>query len=126
MQIPKELVAFINQAESPNKIFNSVRTSSGTETLVFSFWSIVEIESALEMREEWEVATSLVPFYGDWHNLFCIKLDSTPMEIIEIDDDRNVRNTWHSISDFQKSLLWQDEEPANISGIIGSESWLNL
>jgi hypothetical protein len=126
MRIPKELAAFINQTESPNEIFNSIRTSSGIEFLVFSFWSIEEIDSSLEMREEWDVASNLVPFYGDWHNLFCLKLDSTPMVIFEIDDGRNVRNTWHSISDFQKSLLWQDEEPANISGIIESESWLDL
>lgn len=126
MEIPKELVAFLSQSESPNKNFNSIRASSGIESLAFAFWSIKEIESALEIREEWEVANSLIPFYGDWHNLFCLNLDSVPMEIIEIDDDRNIRNTWHSISDFQGSLLWQDEEPEKTSGVIESESWLNL
>jgi hypothetical protein len=126
MQIPKELVTFITQTESPNKIFNSIRTTAGIEPLAFYFWSIEEIESALEMREEWDVATYLIPFYGDWHNLFCVKLDSASMEIVEVDDDRVVRNRWDSIGDFQKSLLWQDEEPGDASGVIEGESWLNF
>ncbi|SJL84520.1 hypothetical protein [Vibrio palustris] len=126
MRIPKELVTFINQAESPNKIFNSIITSSGIEPLIFCFWSIEEIESALEMREEWDVTNCLIPFYGDWHNLFCVKLGSVFIEIVEVDDDRVVRNRWESIGDFQKSLLWQDEEPGDASGVIEGESWLNL
>ncbi|WP_447927813.1 hypothetical protein [Vreelandella sp. EE27] len=126
MHIPEELVAFINKTESQNKTFNSIRTTSGIAPLAFLFWSIEEIESALEMREEWGVTNCLIPFYGDWHNLFCIKLNSVPMEIVEVGDDRIVHNRWDSIDDFQKSLLWQDEEPVDASGVIEGESWLNL
>ena len=45
---------------------------------------------------------SLIPFYGDWHDLFCLK-ESTG-EIVALNDEREVLCKWASIKDFKSCL----------------------
>ncbi|MCK4706344.1 MAG: hypothetical protein KAT90_12745, partial [Gammaproteobacteria bacterium] len=42
------------------------------------------------------------PFYGDWHDLFC--LNGTTGEIIAMNDEREVLCTWTSVKDFLSCL----------------------
>jgi len=76
------------------------------------FWSWDEIQKGLALRQEWEVDESLIPFYGDWHDLFC--LDKNTGEIVALNDEREVLCTWASVKDFisclsEKEIVYDDE-----------------
>jgi len=107
--------------------FNVIRKVESSVELYHLFWSLSEIESSLEMREDWSVPNTLIPFYGDWHDLFC--LDTVTGSIIELSDDRSEVYKWKTITDFNESLIpskdWE-ETPADTSGIIDSESYLDF
>jgi hypothetical protein len=93
---------FLHEVESFNEKYASIYVNCELEPLVMPFWSWQEIQDGLGQREEWEVDTSLIPFYGDWHDLFCLKEDSG--EIIVLDDNRSELCKWASIKDFISSL----------------------
>ena len=76
------------------------------------FWTWEEIQKGLELRQEWEVEESLIPFYGDWHDLFC--LNENTGEIVVLNDERAVLCTWASVKDFlsclsEKEVVFDDE-----------------
>ena len=76
------------------------------------FWSWQEIQKGLEQRKEWEVDESLIPFYGDWHDLFCINENTG--EIVALNDEREVLCAWASVKDFlsclsEKEIIYDDE-----------------
>ena len=93
---------FLKEAEGMNKKYASIYLNCEIEPLAMPFWSWQEIQNGLDLRQEWEVDISLIPFYGDWHNLFCLK-ESTG-EIVALNDDREVLCTWASIKDFKSCL----------------------
>ncbi len=91
-----------------NKKFASIYLNCEIEPLAMPFWSWQEIQNGLDLRQEWEVDISLIPFYGDWHKLFCLK-ESTG-EIVALNDDREVLCTWASIKDFNSCLSEKEIE----------------
>ena len=93
---------FLKEAEAMNRKYASIYFNCELESLAMPFWTWEEIQDGLSLRQEWEVDVSLTPFYGDWHNLFCLK-ESTG-EIIALNDDREVLCTWTSIKDFKSCL----------------------
>ena len=68
----KKYTKFLKEVESINNKYALIYFNCELEALAMPFWSWDEIQKALELRQEWEVDESLIPFYGDWHDLFCL------------------------------------------------------
>ena len=98
----KEYEKFLKEVESLNKKYASIYFNVELEALAMPFWSWQEIQAGLELRQEWEVNESLIPFYGDWHDLFC--LNENTGEIVALNDEREVLCTWTSVKDFLSCL----------------------
>jgi SMI1 / KNR4 family (SUKH-1) len=98
----KDYTDFLKQVESLNKVYASIYFNCELESLTMPFWSWEEIQNGLEQRLEWEVDKTLIPFYGDWHELFCLNADSG--EIVALNDEREVLYTWDSVKVFLSSL----------------------
>ena len=108
----KDYTKFLKQVENMNKNYASIYFNCELEALAMPFWSWEEIQQGLELRQEWEVDESLIPFYGDWHDLFC--LNENTGEIVALNDEREVLCTWTSIKDFisclsEKEIFYDDE-----------------
>ena len=108
----KEYTKFLKEVESLNNKYASIYFNVELESLVMPFWTWDEIQAGLELRQEWEVDDSLIPFYGDWHDLFC--LDGVTGEIVALNDEREVLCTWASIKDFlsclsETEIVYDDE-----------------
>ena len=99
---------FLKEVVSLNKKYASIYLNCEIETLAMPFWSWEEIQNGLHLREEWEVDTSLIPFYGDWHKLFC--LNESTGEILALNDAREVVCKWDSIKDFISCLSEREIE----------------
>ena len=115
----KNYTKFLKEVESMNKKYASIYFNCELEPLAMPFWSWEEIQKGLTLRQEWEVGESLIPFYGDWHDLFC--LNGTTGEIIALNDEREVLCTWASVKDFisclsEKEIVYDDEE--HIAGAV--------
>lgn len=108
----KKYTKFLKQAETLNKKYASVYFNVELEALAMPFWTWEEILKGLELRQEWEVEEPLIPFYGDWHDLFC--LNEKTGEIVVLNDERKVLSTWASVKDFlsclsEKEIVFDDE-----------------
>lgn len=99
---------FLKEVESMNDKYASIYFNCELESLVMRFWSWYQIQNGLSLRQEWEVDASLIPFYGDWHNLLCLK-ESTG-EIVALNDNREVLCKWDSIKDFKSCLSEREIE----------------
>lgn len=103
-------LAVLGEVDSFNTMFSAIAKGQERESLSHSFWSQSTIEASLDLKNDWEVSASLIPFYGDWHDLFCF--DSTDGTILEIDDSRATIFSWPSFADFKNSLIaqadWKD------------------
>ena len=93
---------FLKEVDSWNKKYASIFVNCELEPLVMPFWSWQEIQDGLSLRQDWEVDGSLIPFYGDWHELLC--LNGITGEIILLNDDREEICKWASIEDFIRCL----------------------
>ena len=124
MPTTKQQLAFLSAASELNVKYNAVRTGSQTLRLHLAFWTQSEIEHGQQMQTEWDVPTNLIPFYGDWHDLICLNIDNDSVQMI--DDTRRELFTWPSHEAFLENLTTVEEEAADTSGIIESESWLDL
>lgn len=93
---------FLKEVESMNEKYASIYINCELESLMMPFWSWREIQNGLNSRQVWEVDVSLIPFYGDWHDLFCLSV--TTGEIIALNNDREVLCTWASIKEFKSCL----------------------
>ena len=102
----KNYTDFLKQIEGLNKVYASIYFNCELESLTMPFWSWEDIQNGLEQRQEWEVDKTLIPFYGDWHDLFCINTDTG--EIVALNDEREVLCTWDSVKVFLKSLSEQE------------------
>jgi hypothetical protein len=103
---------FLKEAEILNHKYASIYFNVELEALSMPFWSWHEIQEGLELRKEWEVDESLVPFYGDWHDLFC--LNAITGEIVALNDEREVLCIWSSVKDFlsclsETEIVYDDE-----------------
>jgi len=93
---------FLKQVEGLNTVYASIYFNCELESLTMPFWSWQDIKNGLEQRQEWEVDQTLIPFYGDWHELFCLNTNSG--EIVALNDEREVLCTWGSVKVFLSSL----------------------
>lgn len=108
----KEYTKFLKEVEIMNKKYASIYFNCELEPLTMPFWSWEEIQKGLDLRQEWEVDDSLIPFYGDWHDLFC--LNKNTGEIVALNEEREVLCTWASIKDYlsclsEKEIIYDDE-----------------
>ena len=115
---------FLASASTFNERFGAVRAGSTQIPLQYSFWTLSEIEKAQQIQADWDVPPKLVPFYGDWHDLICLNVESGAVEMI--DDTRHPVFVWLSHDDFQKCLASVAETPGDTSGVIETESWLDF
>ena len=98
----KQYEKFLKEVEILNHKYSSIYFNVELEALAMPFWSWDEILKGLKLRQEWEVDKELIPFYGDWHDLFC--LNGTTGEIVALNDEREVLCTWASVKDFLSCL----------------------
>ena len=108
----KDYEKFLREVEILNHKYASVYFNVELEALSMPFWTWDEIQRGLELRQEWEVDKQLIPFYGDWHDLFC--LNGTTGEIVALNDERDVLCRWTSIKEFlsclsEKEIVYDDE-----------------
>lgn len=83
--------------------YEGIRLDGGVEWLAHSFWSPEAIKEGILVRSEWDVADDLIPFYGDWHSLFCISVQSG--KISYLDDERHEIFSWDTSEQFLASLV---------------------
>lgn len=108
----KQYEKFLKEVEILNHKYASIYFNVELEALAMPFWTWQEIQQGLELRQEWEVDKELIPFYGDWHDLFC--LNGTTGEIVALNDEREVLCTWTSVKDFlsclsETEIVYDDE-----------------
>ena len=108
----KDYEKFLKEVEILNHKYSSIYFNVELEALSMPFWSWDEIQKGLELRQEWEVDKELIPFYGDWHDLFC--LNGISGEIVALNDDRKVLCRWASVKEFlsclsEKEIVYDDE-----------------
>jgi hypothetical protein len=119
-----EQQAFLESVSELNEKYNAVRTNSGVVSLGHCFWTKSMIEGANQLQAEWNVAPTMIPFYGDWHDLICLNTQSGSIEMI--DDNRRLLFAWPSHTVFLNSLEMTIELPSDPSSIIESESWIEF
>jgi len=98
----KDYTDFLKQVEGLNTVYASIYLNCELESLTMPFWSWEDIQDGLQKRQEWEVDAIFIPFYGDWHELFCLNVNSG--EIVALNDEREVLCIWESIKVFLSSL----------------------
>jgi len=108
----KDYEKFLREVEILNHKYASIYFNVELEALSMPFWTWDEIQKGIELRQEWEVDKELIPFYGDWHDLFC--LNATSGEIVALNDEREVLCSWASIKEFlsclsEKEIVYDDE-----------------
>lgn len=89
---------FLRNIKKLSKNKASILINGELQSLVHTFWTWTEIKAALSMRTDWEVCLALTPFYGNWHDLFCLKAATD--EIVYINDDREVQFIWPNAEAF--------------------------
>lgn len=67
------------------------------------FWSYEEIQAGASLKPEWQIEDSLIPFFGDWHDVFCLDLLSG--QIVFLNDARKVLFAWATPSEFMECLI---------------------
>lgn len=114
---------FLRSVEHLHDRFNAVRIGREVVPLVHPFWSYSEIRGVdANLQADWEVPSHLTPFYGDWHDLFC--LDNSSGIVLYLDDDRTVLWRWNSSDEFLSSLVFEPEEPIDRDESGETEIWL--
>lgn len=99
---------FLKEVEKLNNKYASIFVNCELEPLAMPFWSWQEIQNGLNNRQDWEVDVSLIPFYGDWHELIC--LNGITGEIVLLNDDREEICKWNSTDDFLRCLSVKEVE----------------
>ncbi len=116
MKLENDQVKFLKSVDEFTLKFNTISIVGKTESLYHWFWNFDKIKKSEELKEEWDISVNLIPFYGNWHDLFCLNVENN--EIVYLDDDRDVLCTWSSISDFLNSFSNVEEKPVNSSGLV--------
>ncbi|MFT3960446.1 hypothetical protein [Propionivibrio sp.] len=99
-------IAFLQSIEEIGAPFDYIRTNK-IERINFPFWSYQEIQDGLGIREDWDIQTYQVPFWGDWHDVLC--LDTNTGQVLYLNDARNSVFSWSTTQEFIGSLT---NEPA--------------
>lgn len=113
----QEYTKFLKQVEILNHKYSSIYFNVELEALSMPFWTWQEIQAGLKLRQEWEVDKELIPFYGDWHDLFC--LNGTTGEIVALNDEREVLCSWATVKDFlsclsEKEIVYDEYEEGGV------------
>ena len=111
-------IEFLKNVELKNEQFSSIYVDSELHPLSLSFWAFSEIQDGLLLRDEWNVNSNLIPFYGDWHDLIC--LNDRTAEIHFLNDAREVMCAWESIEAFTKSLSKEDVDLEETEAVVVS------
>lgn len=98
----RELDDFLRTIQSRARGCEGIVGNGRSIRLNGGFWAFAEIESGLKLRRDWGISEDLVPFYGDWHDVFCLSLSTC--EVIYLDDDRRTIATWRDTETFMESL----------------------
>jgi hypothetical protein len=106
MKYPAEQENFLKNIKKFSKNYVSIIVDGKLQSFCYEFWTWTKIKEALSMCEEWEVDFALTPFYGNWHDLYC--LNANTGEIVSIDDDREVNFTWSNIDVFMQSFSTEE------------------
>ncbi|AQQ68352.1 hypothetical protein Mag101_12435 [Microbulbifer agarilyticus] len=98
--------------------YHSIYAGDTLVSLTLNFWSWDEVLDGIEKRNEWQVSDNLIPFYGDWHNLYC--LDISDGKILSLNDAREIEFQWEDTASFKSSLSTKEvESSANVRVISG-------
>lgn len=114
---------FLKSVEAMNDKANCVRLAGVLEPLVHSFWDYATISNAIAMRPDWDVPEHLIPFYGDWHSLFC--LDQYSGAVVALNDARDELCRWASSEEFLASLEYQEKTSDPPDSSVKVEIWLD-
>ena len=125
-QLSAKAIKLLKDAESFNEKFNAVEEKGDTIRLWMSFWSWGDIEEAEDIKEDWDLLPNYYPFYGDWHDIFCIYKDGEKESVVALNDDREVQASWSSVNDFLGALSYFDNEASEVKTIDEKETWLNF
>ena len=120
---------FLKQVESLNEVYASIYFNCELEALTMPFWAWDDIQLGLALRQEWEVDKSLIPFYGDWHDLFCLNADSG--EVVALNDEREALCKWASVNVFlrwlsETEIVYDDGAMGNGAHHFGESKWREL
>ncbi|MBA4029556.1 MAG: cell wall assembly protein [Planctomyces sp.] len=124
MALTREQHEFLMKVSDFNSRCNAVQAGAMTIHLHHSFWKQTEIDRASEVKEDWDIPGRLIPFYGDWHDLICLNVETGAIEML--DDARRQIVSWPSHDVFIASLESLVEMPIDTSGVIEKESWLDF
>lgn len=116
MKLTDQQKQFLEGVETYNSTFNAVRIGYSTSMLHHSFWGIDVIQKSGEMKQDWDIPEHLMPFYGDWHDLFC--LDLRTGKLVMLDDSRNVVHEWPDIEHFAAALTRIDDHKSGGKGVV--------
>lgn len=123
----RTITDFLRNAEALGEKYNAIQLNNSIKSLTLPFWPIKEIEESDDMKDDWEVNKNYIPFYGNWHDLFCIDISSSTLSIIYINDDRDIIHKWEDIDSFLNALRHIPEGGyRDTSGIIDEESYLDF
>ena len=119
MKIPDHILPHLREISDRGSLYAGIVKGESKEFLYHPFWELDQISNSLDLRGEWDVEDSIIPFYGDWHDLIAI---SEEAKVIELNDNREVTHEWDCFQDFKNSLIeekdWTDEEASGYDGII--------
>ena len=124
MELSDQQKEFLEGVEPYSTQFNAIRVKESAESLTHCFWGADAIEKAQEVKLEWDIPKHFIPFYGDWHDLFCLNLRTNV--IVMLDDDRQVVHQWENIEVFRASLHSISEKPSGDRAVIKGKSWLGF
>lgn len=110
---------FLKSIEGLASNYPSIYEGDSLISLSLYFWSWDEILDGLEKRDEWEISDNLIPFYGDWHDLFCLNTDDE--KIVSINDDREIHFQWNDSANFISSLSSKEIESPKSTGIVSGQ-----
>ncbi|MBY6213311.1 SMI1/KNR4 family protein [Microbulbifer agarilyticus] len=107
---------FLATIEVVSANYRSIYEGATLVSLTLNFWSWDEVLDGIEKRNEWQVSDNLIPFYGDWHNLYC--LDINDGKILSINDAREIQFQWENIASFKSSLSPKAVESPEIVRVV--------
>ena len=100
---------FLKNIADEAKEYCSIKENGKLVSLMLYFWEYEEILKSSRLKKDWEVDENLIPFYGDWHDLYCIELETG--KVIYINDNRERVCEWEDTNSFKNSLS-KEEVPS--------------
>ena len=110
---------FLETIENEAKEYCSIIENKQLVSLSLYFWSFEEVMKSLKLRKDWEVDENLIPFYGDWHDLYCIETETG--KVLYINDKREVICEWLDTNSFKRSLSKEEVPSKGAKGIVSAK-----